>query len=119
LLDQDDKEAMSWSFAKLIDHWKTKHAAAAYVPAQQLVVPERRYRYGKNILVGEGAEFGLFLAGVQEGRVYYDPGIKLEAHSTAKPVPKKRSQFRVSSKHIPNLYVSSRVVDACEEAGQI
>lgn len=116
LLDLEDREVMSWSFAKLINHWKTKHASAAYVPAQQLLDPERRYRYGKNILVGEGAEFGLFLAGVHEGKVYYDPGIKLEAHSSTSPVPKKRSQFRVSSKHIKDLYVSSRVVDACEEA---
>jgi hypothetical protein len=116
LLDKDDNEAMSWSFAKLIDHWKAKHASAAFVPAQQLLVPERQYRYGKSILVGEGAAFGLFLRGVREGKVYYDPGIKLEGQSTGKPVPKKRSQFRVSSKHIPDLYVASRVVDACEVA---
>ena len=116
LLDQKDREAMSWSFAKLIDHWKTKHAHAAFVPAQRRLTPERQYRYGRNILLGEGAEFGLFLAAVDAGKVYYDPGVKVEQVSAAKPVTKRRSQFRVNSKDIPILYTSSRVVDACEQA---
>lgn len=116
LLDAKDNEAMSWAFTKLMDHWKAKHAHAAFVPAQQVLNPDRQYRFGKNILLGEGAEFGLFLNAVHEGRVYYDPGIKLEDVSTEKPKPKKRSQFRVSSKDLPALYVSSRIVDACQEA---
>lgn len=118
LLDRKDKEAMAWSFAKLIDHWKTKHAHAAFVPAQQRLVPDRQYRYGRGILLGEGAEFGLFLAAVDAGKVYYDPGIKVEKVSSAKPVTKRRSQFRVNSKDIPALYASSRIVDACSEAGR-
>jgi len=118
LLDLKGREAMSWSFAKLIDHWKTKHAHAAFVPAQQRLVPERQYRYGGSILLGEGAEFGLFLTAVEAGKVYYDPGIKVEKVSTAKPVTKRRSQFRVNSKDIPVLYASSRVVDVCDEAGR-
>jgi hypothetical protein len=113
LLDHQDREAMSWSFVKLIDHWKTKHAHAAFVPAQQRLTPERQYRYGRSILLGEGADFGLFLAAVEAGKVYYDPGIKVENISTAKPVTKRRSQFRVNSKDIPVLYASTRVVDAC------
>jgi hypothetical protein len=40
----------------------------------------------------------------------------LEDVSTSKPKAKKRSQFRVTSKNLPALYVSSRIVDACEEA---
>lgn len=116
LLDRHGNEAMAWSFAKLIDHWKTKHAHAAFVPAQQRLTAERQYRYGRNILIGEGAEFGLFLAALEAGKVYYDPGIKIEKISTAKPVMKRRSQFRVNSKDIPVLYASSRVVDACAEA---
>lgn len=117
LLDGQDNEAMAWTFAKLIDHWKIKHAQAAFVPSQLRNAPDREYRFGRNILLGEGAEFGFFLKAVHEGRVYYDPGIKLEGVSTSHPKPKKRSQFRVSSKDLPALYVSSRVVDACDEAG--
>jgi hypothetical protein len=117
LLDRQGKEAMAWSFAKLIDHWKTKHAHAAFVPAQQRVALERQYRYGRSVLLGEGADFGLFLAAVEGGKVYFDPGIKIENASTARPVTKRRSQFRVSSKDIPGIYASSRLVDVCAEAG--
>lgn len=113
LLDGCENEAMSWSFAKLMDHWKTKHAHAAFVPSQLRKSPDREYRYGKNILLGEGAEFGLFLKAVHEGKLYYDPGIKLEGISTAKPTTKKRSQFRINSKDLPTLYESSRIIDAC------
>lgn len=113
LLDVGGAEAMVWSFAKLMDHWKAKHAHAAFVPSQPRTAPERQYRYGNNVLLGEGAEFGLFLRAVHEGKLYYDPGIKLENASTAKPKAKKRSQFRIGSKNLPALYESSRIVDAC------
>mgnify|MGYP001371737467 CR=1 FL=1 len=116
LLDPEDREAMSWSFAKLIDHWKTKHAHAAFIPAQQRLTPDRQYRFGRSVLLGEGADFGLFLAAMEAGKVYYDPGMKVEKVSTEKPLTKRRSQFRVSSRDIPMLYASSRIVDACAEA---
>ena len=110
-----DEVAAAWPFVKLMDHWKSKHAHAAFVPAQQRVEPERQYRYGRNILLGEGAEFGLLLKAISDGKVYYDPGIKIEGVFTGKPKPKKRSQFRVSSKELASLYVATRIVDACEE----
>jgi hypothetical protein len=117
LLDPADNVAAAWTFAKLLDHWKAKHAQAAFVPSQASNAGERRYRYGRSILLGEGAEFRLFLNAVHKGKVYYDPGIKLEGASTAKPKSKKRSQFRVGSMDLPSLYVTSRLVDACNEAG--
>lgn len=113
LVDATGTVASGWSFAKLMDHWKAKHAQAAYVPCQQLLAPSRQYRYGRNILLGEGAEFKLLLKAFHEGSVYYDPGIKLEGISTSKPVWKKRSQFRVNSKNLASLYTRSRIVDAC------
>lgn len=113
LLDQSDNVAAAWSFVKLMDHWKVKHAHAAFVPSQASAIGDRKYRYGRNILLGEGAEFGLLLNAIHDGNVYYDPGIKLEGASTLKPKLKKRSQFRVSSKELPNLYVSNRIVNAC------
>ncbi len=116
LLDGRDNLAASWSFVKLMDHWKAKHAHAVFVPCQQRAAPERQYRYARHVLLGEGAEFGLFLTAVSEGKVYYDPGIKLEDVSTGSPRQKKRSQFRVSSKDLSALYESTRVVDACAEA---
>lgn len=44
------------------------------------------------------------------------PGINLKGISSDKPRVKLRSQFRVSSKDLPALYLTSRIVDACEEA---
>lgn len=117
LLDKKDIVAAAWPFAKLMDHWKVKHAHAAFVPSQASKTGERQYRYGRSILLGEGAEFNRFLRAVHEGKVYYDPGIKLEGISTGKPKPKKRSQFRVGSKDLAALYESSRIVDACSEGG--
>ncbi len=117
LLDGRDNVAAAWPFAKLLDHWKTKHTHAAFVPSQARGGSEKQYRFGRSVLLGEGADFGRFLHAVNEKKVYYDPGIKLEGISGAKPKPKARSQFRVSSKHLPNLYETSRVVDACHEAG--
>ena len=117
LLDKNDIVAASWPFAKLMDHWKAKHAHAAFVPSQVRKVAERQYRFGRNILLGEGAEFRLLLKAFHEGKVYYDPGIKLEGASTQNPKVKPRSQFRVSSKNLPALYSSSRIIDACDFAG--
>lgn len=116
LLDRAGNIASSWPFAKLMDHWKIKHAHAAFIPSQHRLSPAREYRYGRKILLGEGAEFALILKAMHEGRVYYDPGIKLEEVASGKPKHKKRSQFRVASKDLPSLYKSSRIVDACEEA---
>lgn len=114
LVDASGLIAAGWAFAKLMDHWKVKHARAAYVPCQQLLVPSRQYRYGRNILLGEGAEFKLLLKALHDGVVYYDPGIKLESASTDNPSSKKRSQFRVKSHGLPALYKTSRIVDVCD-----
>ena len=44
------------------------------------------------------------------GNIYYDPGIKMENVST-KPKIKKRSQFRIKSQNLPNLYKINEVLD--------
>lgn len=117
MLDARGTEAMAWSFTKLIDHWKVKHAHAAFVPAEGRNEPDRQYRYGRRVLLGEGAEFRLLLAALHAGIVYYDPGIKQEFDGAGRTRIKRRSQFRVSSGNLPVLYASSRVVDVCEAAG--
>lgn len=113
LIDHNESDALSWSFAKIMDHWKKKHAHAAYIPCEQLTEPSRRYRYASQIQIGEGAQFKLFLKGVAEGKIFYDPGIKLENASTAKPLLKRRSQIRVASNDLGALYVTSRIVSVC------
>jgi hypothetical protein len=116
LVDNLGNDALSWTFAKLMDHWKAKHAHAAFVPCQKGQGPDHEYRFGRHVLLGEGAEFGLFIRAVHAGAIYYDPGIHIENASSSKPLQKRRSQLRVRSRHIPSLYESSRIVDACSTA---
>src|SRR5690606_11337748 len=77
LLDRNESVAAGWSFAKLLEHWKAKHAQAAYVPCMKANEPPLKYRFGNNILLGTGAEFKLLLQALHEGKVFYDPGIWL------------------------------------------
>ncbi len=113
LIDQYGIEAASWSFAKLLEHWKRKHAHAAYVPCKSRKEPHKEYYYAKTALLGEGAEFRYFLKALAEGHVFYDPGIKLENVSSIKPKHKLRSQIRVSSTYLSSLYRSTRIVEVC------
>jgi len=110
LLDDDGIEAASWSFSSMLLHWNRKHNQACYVPSMLETQPERQYRYGKNIILGTGTDFQLFLAQMANGNVYYDPGIKMEDMQT-RPRIKKRSQFLIKSQYLPNLYKINEVVD--------
>ena len=106
LLDDADTIAASWSFAKMMDHWKRKHSQAVYIPCL------RRngngggyeYQYGKDIELGTGTNFEMILSAMASSNVYYDPGIKLENASTDSPNLKRRSQFRVNHRHLDSLY---------------
>lgn len=111
MLNATGDVAMSWSFAKLLDHWKVKHSKAAYVPSQIQRGTDLRYRYGKKVLLGQGAAFDRLLSALARGDVYYDPGIKLEKPEGGKPSWKKRSQFRIKSASLDQLYDSSREID--------
>lgn len=110
LIDKDDNEAASWSFSSMLLHWNRKHNQACYVPSLSETEIERKYRYGNKIILGTGTDFQLFLAQMALGNIYYDPGIKMENIST-KPKIKKRSQFRIKSKHLPNLYKNNEIID--------
>ena len=106
--------AASWSFSTLLKHWNKKHNQACYVPSVSSTNEERKYKYGDRIILGTGTNFQLFLNLVASGLIYYDPGIKLEGASTATPKSKKRSQFRVSSKYLNQLYKNSEVAPVKE-----
>ena len=110
LIDKNDNEAASWSFSSMLLHWNRKHNQACYVPALSETEIERKYRYGSKIILGTGTDFQLFLGQMALGNIYYDPGIKMENIST-KPKIKKRSQFRIKSKHLPNLYKNNEIID--------
>lgn len=104
LMTDASEVAAEWSFAGLLNHWNRKHNRAAYALGQRLDGPTRMYRYGKMVQFGVGTDFGMLIAAIARGTVYYDPGIKVEDASTMSPKTKRRSQFRVSSKNLSSLY---------------
>jgi len=114
LLDLNGNEAASWSFSSLILHWNRKHNQACYVPSVSGSEGERKYKYGNKIILGSGTDFQFFLREMSVGNIYYDPGIKMENVST-QPRIKKRSQFRIKSKNLPNLYKESDVVTLADD----
>ncbi len=110
LVDINGIETASWSFASLLLHWNRKHNQACYVPSILETKGERQYKYGNKITLGSGTDFQLFLKQMANGNIYYDPGIKMENVSTA-PRIKKRSQFRIKSQNLPNLYTTNEIID--------
>ncbi len=113
LVDIKGNEAASWSFSSMLLHWNRKHNQACYVPSLSNSAATRRYMYGDNIILGTGTDFQLFLSQMAKGNIYYDPGIKMENVST-KPKIKKRSQFRIKSRYLPELYQKNEVINVCE-----
>jgi hypothetical protein len=113
IVDSHGVITASWSFAKVMDHWKRKHAQAVYVPSisQASTSGGMEYHYGKDIELGTGTNFEIILTAMAGGHAYYDPGIKLENATTARPKIKKRSQFRVNHKELSSLYKSYEFVD--------
>jgi hypothetical protein len=113
LIDSEGGVAASWSFAKLMDHWKRKHAQAVYVPALRRQAPGDgyEYHYGKDVELGTGTHFELILTAMAGGHVYYDPGIKLEYASTDTAKLKRRSQFRVHHRELSSLYKGYEFLD--------
>jgi hypothetical protein len=111
LVDANGRAAATWHYKDLLSHWTRKHAKAAYIPSLNRKDPVNQYRYGGLVRLGEGTEFRLFLEAVAAGAVYYDPGIKIENATSARPVVKKRSQFRIKSANIPVLYTAVTEVD--------
>jgi hypothetical protein len=90
-------------------HWNRKHNQACYVPSLSETADELKYKYGNKIILGTGTDFQLFLRQMAIGNIYYDPGIKMENAST-KPKIKKRSQFRIKSKFLGELYKENEIV---------
>ena len=113
LVDDTHNIAASWSFAKMMGHWKRKHAQAVYVPClrQNSIGGGYEYHYGKDIELGVGTDFEMLLSSMSLGDAYYDPGIKLENASTPNAKSKRRSQFRVKHKNLDTLYRKFEFVD--------
>lgn len=112
LLDKNGEAAAMWDYRGLLSHWTRKHARAAYIPSLvRTMLKTNQYQYGGLVRLAIGTDFLLFVNAIATGAVYYDPGIKIENASSAKPVIKKRSQFRIRSANIPVLYTKVEEVD--------
>jgi MvaI/BcnI restriction endonuclease family len=119
LIDPKENIAASWSFVSLLKHWNTKHANACYVPSlirkDEKLYPfsKQQYYYGNNIMLGSSTDFSLFLKQVENGTIYYDPGIKLELaiDGQRKQNIKRRSQFRIKSGNLTTLYKNNEIID--------
>jgi len=105
LLDKAGNPASIWTFAKIMEHWKRKHAKAAYIPSLSMTGTDsiRSYSYCNNVRLFEGTSFNKLLSGISEAHVYYDPGINLKNANTS-PKTKRRSQFRIKSSSLHYLY---------------
>jgi hypothetical protein len=110
LITDSGKEAASWSFVSLLKHWNKKHNQACYIPSLSETSPNRKYHYGNKVILGTGTDFTFFLKEMESQNIYYDPGIKMENAST-KPKIKRRSQFRIKSGNLTNLYKVNEEVD--------
>lgn len=96
--------AAKWDFSKLLDHWKTKHNQAVYIPSLSKKLPIQEYFYGQQVMLGEGTDFSMLLKALATNKIYYDPGIKMEKASSSSPKIKRRSQFRIKSCDLSTLY---------------
>lgn len=110
LVDHNDNLAAGWDFSNLLLHWNRKHNHACFVPSNSTKNPYLQYRYGSRILLCSGTDFTLFLKSLIDLNVYYDPGIKIEYHSSGHFI-KRRSQFRIMFKELTNLYLKHETVD--------
>lgn len=106
LVADDGTVAAFWAFAGLLKHWNRKHRNAVYVPSEHRTAPSNQYCYGESVKVGVGTDPLLLLKALQSGKVYYDPGIKLEGANSGTPSTKRRSQFRVKLRDLSGLYDS-------------
>jgi hypothetical protein len=111
LLDERGSAAATWSYSSLIQHWARKHGQAVYVPSETNLSPTRQYRFGNLVLLAQQTDFFRLLSALAVGHVYYDPGIKLEGASSARPRTKRRSQFRIAVARLPTLYASAEYAD--------
>ena len=113
LLDAKDRVAASWSFSSLLAHWSRKHARAVFVPGIRRLSPTVGFRFGGEVDIARGTDYLMFLSALADGRVYYDPGIKVLHGDTE--TSKRRSQFRVSRSKLRSLYHEFTRVSTCEQ----
>jgi hypothetical protein len=106
LRDSAGNLAAGWSFSKMIEIWKRKHANTCFVSYKRH--PDiNAYSYGPNILLATGTDLASYLNALANSIIYYDPGTNIKYVKKRQTwVPKKRNQFRVKEGDINTLYVA-------------
>jgi hypothetical protein len=102
--------AASWSLERLANSWNAKHASAMYVPAEARALPSglAEYRYGQEVLVGEGTDVFRLLRAIQLGLVWYDPADSIYADGRPKVRPQWRTGSRLLEQTMSRLYANVR-----------
>lgn len=103
LVDDKDNVAAGWSFSKILEHWKRKHARTCFVTYTKYDEGSIFFQFGPQIRLAEGAGIKNYLKSLYIQAVYYDPGINMK-FSNGRWKAKKRSQFRIKWKDIEALY---------------
>lgn len=103
LMDSAGNVAAGWSFQKLLNHWKRKHANTCFVSYDKDVREIPYFQYGPEIRLCRGAGIKNYLSALSESVIYYDPGINMKLIN-GKWKPKKRNQFRIKWKDVPSIY---------------
>jgi hypothetical protein len=110
LVSRSGSIAAAWNFSGIMDHWNRKHARAVYVPSMSRKNPPQ-YSFGNIVTLCEETDFILFLGAIAAGRLYYDPGIKMESAGSDSPKIKRRSQFRIKQIELRDLYAETEDYD--------
>lgn len=109
LITKEGEIAAKWALKNILNHWVNKHAKAAYIPSM-FRKPPPEYSFSNRVMLCEQTDFLLFLKAVSEGKVYYDPGVKMENIHSEKPLFHRRSQFRIRHKDLHMMYKHTDVV---------
>lgn len=102
-----------WSLEKLANAWNTKHALAAYVPAELSSAPDSGgdlYRFGAHWFMCEGTDVWRLLRAIASGLVYYDPAHTIYADGSAKARPQWRIATTRLEAALRQLYARVSVV---------
>lgn len=111
LRDTSGTNVAGWSFSKLLDHWKRKHANTCFLFYNATDRNGLRYyQYGPRATLATGADLKKLLRSLNTGILYYDPGNNLKLTKSAWK-PKSRNQFRVAWGKIDHLHSEIEHVD--------
>ena len=103
---------LKWHFAKLINHWKTKHSNVVFVPGLSRGEPCRQFLYDRNVMLGIGTDFFRVLGAITAGSVVYDTGLWVNPlGKTTKEKGHQRHQIRVLPSQLGSLYRRIEDVD--------